>query len=212
MNPDTPTSGTPQRGFTRWIWLGLGILLVPVCVLGIFAFCLLTLSADASVLRREVAAATRTVWHPRIQLSVGRGMLGVVHTALGFVHDEKFEEARLALAAVRHASVGVYECDSHESNQWSREDLLTRTDVSMERRGWSRLVAVVDDGDMVLIYAKDKFESANQLDLCLTVLNGRELVVVSTKVDAKALNRLIELHHPGGLRSAMTLANGGPNY
>ncbi len=51
--------------------------------------------------------------------------------------------------------------------------------------------------DHVLVYVPEKFDPAAPVDLCIAVLNDRELVVVSTTVDADALAELATLH--GGL-------------
>ena len=170
-----------------WPWL-LAILLTPFAVLAVAAANYLTLNRDAALLRREVMAATDTPWDTKVQLSAGRFTFGVLRSCLAFVHDEKFDEARAALATVRSASVGVYRRRDPQAT-WSREQLFNETDREMRRRGWSRLVGVTDKFQHVLVYAPADGAEVGQL--CLAVVNPRELVVVSALVDPEAISALV---------------------
>ncbi len=203
MNPATPPASPARRHVGRWIALGLVLLLSPFVVLGVGAISMLTLDSDAAVLRREVMAATDANWHTKVQLDIGGITLGAVRTGLRFVHHEHMDEARLALHAVRSASVGVYERDSNEAG-WSRAQLFTRTDEMMKQRGWTRLVGVADGRETVLIYTSDVSGTDSRIGLCLAVVDGQELVVVSTKVDAGVLAELAAKHMPkDGLREKL---------
>lgn len=206
MNSPVPPVIKSERRLARWLLIGLAILVTPLIVVGFGVISMFTLDGDAAALRREVAAATEVNWQRKIQLSVGWATLGAVRTGLGFAHHEHMDEARLALAAVRRASVGVYQRTGH-AGDWSHEQLFARTDRVMRNRGWSRLVGVADHGETVLVYASDKIDSDNRLELCVAVIDGDELVVVSTRVDAGKLLELAELKMPaGGFRSKLKLA------
>lgn len=206
MNPTTPSTLQPRRRVGWWIALGLGLLVAPLVVLGIGAISMLTLDRDAAFLRREVMAASDAKWHTKVQMSVGWVTLGAVRTGLRFIQAEHIDEARQALKAVRSASVGVYECRS-DRDDLSLEQLFNRTDQAMKKRGWSRLVDVAEANQTVLIYTSDDIGSSSRIDLCLAVVDGNEMVVVSTNVDASALAELAERHIPkDGLRSKLKLA------
>ncbi|HKB56191.1 MAG TPA: hypothetical protein VKC51_01260 [Lacunisphaera sp.] len=192
MNP-VPQPLAPRRRVWRWVLLGAGICLTPFVLLAIAAISFLTLNSDAAVLRKQVMAAADADWHTRVQLSVGGITLGVLRQGLHFVHARDIEEARLALGAVRHASVGVYERTSGPAD-WSRPQLFADTDQAMGRRGWTRLVGVADNKDTVLIYVPQDMDTDGPVEMCLAVVNGRELVVVSTSVDAAMLAELVKQH------------------
>ena len=205
MNPATNSSpATPRRSYVRWIVVGLVILMAPMLILGVAAWSMLTLNRDAALLRREVMSATDSDWHTKVQMDLGAVTLGTVRTALRFVHHKDIADARLALAAVRSASVGVYERDNAEG-KISAEKLFTDTDRLMRARGWTRLVGVADHNQNVLIYTSDR-GSDDRMDLCVAVVDGRELVVVSTRVDAGVLLQLVEKHAPGEFKSQLKLA------
>ncbi len=192
MNTD-PQPPAPRRHVWRWVLLGVGICLTPFVLLVIAAISFLTLDSDAAMLRKHVMAATDAGWHTRVQMSVGGITLGALRQGLHFVHAKNIEEARLALRAVRHASVGVYERTSGPAD-WSHLQLFADTDQAMGRRGWTRLVGVADNKDTVLIYVPQDMATDGPVDMCMAVVNGRELVVVSTSVDASVLGELVKQH------------------
>jgi hypothetical protein len=190
MNETKPVPNTSRRP-GRWVWISLGVLLTPVVGLGVLVYSLLTLNANAASLRREVAAATQADLRTKVQLDVGWMTLGAIRSILHFVHHEHIDEARLALAAVRKASVGVYEW-SADQDQRNPQNLFTRTDQMMNKRGLSRLVGVTNARETVLVYASENRWSGSSLDLCVAVLGERELVIVSSTVNADALAELVQ--------------------
>jgi hypothetical protein len=206
MNPsDSPAATTPRRSYGKWIAAGLVILVTPMLLLGVAAWSMMTLDSDAALLRREVMTATGSDWHTKVQMDVGSVTLGTIRTALRFVHHKDMDDARLALSAVRSASVGVYE-RSDSNRDVSTEKLFGRTDKLMRARGWTRLVGVAQGKQSVLVYTSDR-DHGDRMDLCLAVVDGKELVVVSTRVDAAELMKLVEKHAPGDFKGKIKLAN-----
>ena len=174
-----------------WLWV-LGCCMAPMVVLGAIACSVLTLDSDAAALRKKVVAATNADWKTKVQVSVGPLALGLVRTGFFFVDNRKMADAKLALSAVKCASVGVYERKAKAARSWSQEQLLVDTDQAMHRRGWSRLVGVVDQKNTVLIYGPVGGETDDLIDICLSVVNEDELVVVSATISPAGLVELIE--------------------
>ena len=199
-------NAVPQLNRRRplWPWV-LGICLAPFVLVGAVAISVLTLDRDAALLRRHVMTGTNAEWQTKIQLSVGWIALGVVRTGLGFVHNKEMVDAQLALKAVKGASVGIYERKTLPDATWSREALFADTDRAMVRRGWSRLVGVADKKDTVIVYGPSRYDSGDPIEICLAVVNGRELVVVSATVDAEGLAELVEKHAGEELRRSLKL-------
>ena len=196
-----------RRRVWRWILLSLGFCLAPFVILAVVAVSYLTLDRDAAALRKQVVAATRSDWRTKVQLSFGATTIDAVRIGLGFVHgrDRDLADAKLALQAVRHASVGVYQ-RAIVSDDWSREELFARADEAMLRRGWSRLVGVVDQKDTVLVYASPSTAADQPVGLCVAVVNGPELVVVSTRVDPATLLQLARAHSADGFKGHLKLS------
>ena len=201
---NTAPSPTPAPRRRIWPWV-LGICLTPFLLLGIAVASVLTLDRDAATLRRHVMAATDSSWDTKIQFSVGRILFSAVRTGLTFVHEKGVDDARLALAAVKHASVGIYELRGKRGN-WSREQLFVETDRAMQKRGWSRLAGIVDHGNTVLIYVSDDLDAEDEIEICIAVVSGKEMVVASTRLDPARLAELVEKHAAGDLRHSLRLA------
>lgn len=205
MDPVTNSApAAPRRSYGRWIVVGLVLLVSPVFILGIAAWSMLTLNRDAALLRREVMNATNSDWHTKVQMDVGGVTLGAIRAALTFVHHKDIDDAGLALSAVRSASVGVYERQRVDDGT-SFAKLSGHTDELMRKRGWTRLVGVSSGKENVLVYTSDR-GSDDRLDLCLAVIDGKELVVVSTRVDPEALVQLVEKHAPGDFKAKLKLS------
>jgi hypothetical protein len=89
----------------------------------------------------------------------------------------------------------------------SLEQLFGRTDKKMQARGWTRLVGVHENNQTVLVYVADGMDTSGRMDLCVAVVEGDKLVIVSTNVDADALSKLAEMKMPpGGFRGKLRLA------
>ena len=183
----TEPSVTKRRRI--WPWVLAGVVLTPFLFLGITAISFLTLNSDAATLRGHVMDATHADWDTRIQFSVGRLTFGALRTCLSFVPDLD-EEARLAIGTVRNASVGIYELADHGID-WSHEKLFVDTDKAMNRRGWTRLVGVADHKDTVLIYVPADAELRGSVDVCLAVVDGRNLIIASASIDGDSLMKLV---------------------
>ena len=182
MNPPNP----PPR-HRLWPWI-LGLALAPFFVLGLVIVSAVRLDADAVALRQQIMTATGADWHAQVQFSVPPAVVSLGRTVAWFVHDVP-PEAHEALRAVRSASVGVYERNATGGARRD-DDLIAQTDQAMARRGWRRLVGVVDGRDTVLIYLPEGGASAEPSRICLAVCRGRELVVVAADFDAGRLARL----------------------
>lgn len=200
MNPAPQTSPAPRRRRV-WLWvlLGASFCLSPFLLLGIAAISYLSLDRDVRVLREHVMDATDARWKTKAQVSIGGLTLGAVGQGLRFVDNREVADARLALRAVKHASVGVYERTSG-SSEVSSEDFLEKTDRAMQKRGWTRLVGVVERSQAVLVYVANDADEGEPIDLCVAVVDGRQLVVASTTVDPDAIGDLVARHAGNDLR------------
>lgn len=201
----TPQTTTRRRYTWRWVLLGISLCLTPFVVLGIAAISYLTLDRDVRVLRHHVMAATNAGWATRTQVSVGGLTLGALSQGLRFVHHQDRDDARLALRSIKRASVGVYERTSG-GKVVSREQFFAGTDRAMQKRGWVRMVGVVDGKDHVLVYVPKDMDDDGPVDICVAVVNGKELVVASATVDAKAIGELAARHSGDDLKNHLRLA------
>ena len=178
---------SPKAHRRIWPWI-VGLALAPVFSLGAMAWSACHLSHEATVLRRQIMAASGGGWHTRIQFTADRTALAAVRGGLSLANDVSCE-ARQALAAVRSASIGVYE-RAYADDSLTAGAVLVGADKVMALRGWKRLVGVVESGKTVLIYLPADAEKAKPSQICLAVCDRRELVIVAAEIDADALANL----------------------
>jgi hypothetical protein len=193
MNPAPSATPAPRRQVWRWVLLGAGLCLAPFALLAVVVMSYVILDRDVRVLRNHVMDATDAAWNTKVQMSVGRLTLGAIGQGLRFVDHKDMDDARLALRSVKQASVGVYERRSG-GEDWFHEQLFTETDRAMQKRGWIRMVGVAEKKETVLIYVQEDLDEGEPFEICLAVVNGKEMVVASTTVDAEALGDLIARH------------------
>jgi hypothetical protein len=183
-----------------WPWI-VGLALAPVIALGGMVWSACHLSRDATALRRQIMAASGGGWHTRVQFTADRTALGAVRGGLSLAKDLPCE-AREALAAVRSASIGVYERADTKSSL-AGGAVLADADKIMALHGWKRLVGVRESGKTVLIYLPAAAEKATPSRICLAVCDRCELVIVAAEIDADALAqfalRKIDRHEFAGL-------------
>jgi len=189
----------PARLVLRFICIGTALCLAPFLALGLVALSYLGLNRDAAILRQEMFAGTGQGWLAKVQVNVGESTLGALDLGLSFVQDLKLAPVREAIATCKRASVGVYERKT-SLGMWSRPELFARADRAMEKRGWKRLVGVADQKSTVLIYGPGQGEKTGSVDVCVAVINDQNLVVASARLDADALDELVQRNGFGRLK------------
>lgn len=189
MNPSTSSVVRPRRRVWPWVLGAAGFCMTAAIVAGVQCF---GLDRDAAALHRRAAAVLGDSLHRKVQVSVG---LPGVTAARMIVHyiDDVPPEARQALAAVKSASVGVYELDA-APDAAKRARLLQEADHAMQARGWSRVVGVVDHDETVAIYADPAADADEAQRVCVMVCDHRELVIVAARANPGPLLALAQEH------------------
>lgn len=191
MNSTPPT---PIRR-RRWPWVLLAVLGLPFLLAAATAVSVLTLDRNAACLREEVLQVLEADHRTVVQASAGQLALGGVRAVLAVIDHEPLRDARLALAAIRSVSIGVYELG--EAGAAAGGAILGCTDAAMGERGWSRVVGVRDGEDTVMIYVPTDADEPDEV--CLAVVSGRDLVVVAARIRPAAVRALVERHAGGRL-------------
>ena len=115
--------------------------------------------------------------------------------------DDIPDEVHHALGAVKEASVGIYELDVNPSAA-ARSQLVRITDERLGLKGWKRIVAVSESRDTVLVYAPTDIGESDDVQFCVAVSDGKDLVVVSATASLEGLMKLTDLHR-GELRELL---------
>ncbi len=184
MKPARVSGAAPERRFRWWQWL-LALAAAGVALLAIAVVNAVTLTRDAVVLRDEVVAALARKSKVKVQVSAGPLLLSAVRSGLSFVKDMP-DDARMALRAVRNASVGVYTIDAGGREERAPEMFASAAAV-MERRGWERVVAVSDGDTQVLVFAPARGGWTGAQKVCVAVCDDDKLVVVTGTIGPEPL-------------------------
>jgi len=192
----SPRTVAPRR-IAPWIVGILGLVLLtaalPVLVaLGVWSC--IRVGGDARALRTAALRASGQRWDRQVEVSAGPMLLGLARLGIGFAPVER--DARLALDAVRRAEVAVFKSRSGGGTD-AGMPVLRAADATMTRRGWERLVGVVNDEATVAVYVPRGRSSDESLEACVLVLNDEHLVVVSARTELMPLLELAERHQRG---------------
>ena len=175
-----------QAGF---IVLGVIVLFLAICALGVVG--MFQLSSESTILRQTMMSSVAGTWDKKIAIRVGGLTTALVRGGSRFFKIPP--EPRAALDAVHGAEVGVYNL-REDPGYVERGALLTRADKAMAARGWDRIVGVVHEHDLVMVYMPHKKASLHNLRCCVAVFSGRDLVVVSARGNLEPLMELAQKH------------------
>ncbi len=148
-------------------------------------------SSDIGALRDSVVKSAGVEWDEQIEIGVGAITLNLARAGLALVDLDP--EAKAALHAVRSADVGVYK-RRHGREQLKRTAILAAADKAMTARGWDRLVGVMNQSELVAVYAPSSARSARNLKVCLMTVNENEFVVAAARSDLEPLMEIAFNH------------------
>jgi hypothetical protein len=184
MNPMSAPPFIRSSNEYRWLWVLLAVFIVlPVLlVFGIASY--FRLSPDTRALRSGLIKASGAEWRQQVAFSVGGLTCGAVRSGLSFVNCNR--EARAALQTVRGAEVSILRLAGGEEPP-DRATMLNAADAALSKRGWDRVVGVVDGEDMVAVYVSSKTTSWQRLECCVVVFDGDHMIVASARANLQPL-------------------------
>jgi hypothetical protein len=195
-NPEsTPaTAAVPRRRF-KWRYLFLGVLAAGALLVVTLVLSLLP-GREVRAIRSAVAGAHSAGVDTKISFGLGRVALGLARFIGGFGPLDA--DAKLALGAIRGADVSIQELREKLAPA-ERLNVLEATDEAMGRKGWERVVGVVESdahmGDEIVgIYAPRTLKSDEELSLALFVLEDRQLITVAARCRLEPLIELASRH------------------
>jgi hypothetical protein len=133
-------------------------------------------------------------WDKQFAVNIGGFTLGLVRFGSSFFHLPP--EPRAALQALEGADVGVYKLRS-SLPALNYSGMLAAADQSMRRRGWERMVGVVQDRQFVAVYIPRGLRAVKHIKCCVLVLDGQDLVVASVRGNPESLLALAAQHELG---------------
>lgn len=160
----------------------IALLFLPLLV--VFGSGCFRVSRDTAVLRDAVIENSSGSWDEKIEFGVGR--LTFAAAQFGSRYVDLPDEARVVLGAASAGEVGVYECHGARTAD-DRAKMLTEADEKLAKRGWDRLVGVMQDDQLVAVYVPSDVKSLRSMKVCVLVLNGSQLVCASARASIEPL-------------------------
>jgi hypothetical protein len=148
------------------------------------------LGASAQALRGAVMESVPGRWHKHFAINVGGVTLALARFGASFTHLPP--DAKAALQFLDHGEVGIYEMEEKMSSP-DYALILKTADKSMQRRGWERIVGVVEPGQFVAVYAPIN-HWGKDTSCCVAVLDDRNLVIVSARGDTDQMLEFAQRH------------------
>lgn len=187
----SPAANTAQRQkfwlVTCYLLLVLGLFCLPLLgALGIASY--FRLSSETRALRSSVMESLPGHWDKQVAVNVGGFTLGLARFGTSFFHLPP--EATAALQCLDGGDVGVYQLRGSSATA-NYSAMLASADQSMQRRGWERMVGVVEGRQFVAVYLPRNLSATKRIECCVVVLDGHDLVVASAHGKAEALLALV---------------------
>lgn len=177
-------SGKTRR---RWVWLLLAVpllLLSGVAVLAALGGSCLFLSSETRGLRDAIQRAAAVACVTQVEVNVRPAVLSLLRPALNLLDLDPV--AREACRAIRAAEVGVYKLGC-APEAIDRAATLASIEAFMTRRGWTRVVGVLDPDSVVAVYTPRNTQWPSNFKFKVVVLENQELVIVSVRGDLEPL-------------------------
>lgn len=175
-SPATSTTAAPKgTSLGKWLLrIFLGSFLLAVAAPVAIALAVLHLSADTRALRNAALESSDARWEKKVEVNVGSVPFMVARMVLPFTKAP--EEARMALDAMRSVEISVNELRSHEPD---RARVLEEADRRMSKRGWDRLVCVLDRKTAVAVYVSPENAKSSDVRISVLVMDGKHMVAAT---------------------------------
>ena len=180
---ETPSPRTSLRKWLLRIFLGSFVLALAAPI--VLAFAVLHVSGDTRALRNAVIQGDGATWKKQVEVNVGSLPLWVARCVLPFTPAPP--EARQALSAVRSVEVSLHELRDAEPD---RARIMRDADKKMRKRGWDRVVGVLDEKTAVAVYALSESGRGGNVKVSVLVLDGKQMVAVSGRADLEPIFEL----------------------
>lgn len=170
-------SPAPRASLKKWLLrLFLGSFLLAVAAPVVVAVAVLHISRDTQTLRNAALEESGTYWDRKIEVRAGSAPFMLARMALPLM-DVPWE-AKQAVSALRSAEVSIHQL---AGSQPDRARMVAEADKRMTKRGWDRLVGVLNEDAMVTVYVKPL--SGTELRLSVLVLNEDQMIAVTGRAD-----------------------------
>jgi len=190
MNTNSPSRN--RGGILKFFLLLMMIGLVFVVSVGAMIYASVRPGNDFRAVQNIVLDELPQKPNIRVSVRAPELLVSLARFGLSFV-DDIDDEARQAIRAVHGGQVGVFQLPNPVPRA-GKLQIMKRVDESMSQNEWTRVAAVVDRDQMVLVYAPEDLNNPGVVEVLTLVLNNNELVIVSVKGDLRPIYEIARSH------------------
>lgn len=195
------TSGHPKSkvpGAIAKIAVVLGILFLALLISGVVAGAAMLRSFRSSAefggLHRELIKHLDVSRDSDVEVALPAWALALGRVGASMADLDP--EVTTALATLQSGQIGVYGLAERPTREAALGMLKLADARLLERGNWSRIVTVLDEGQLVAIYSLDEGQrSQNSIKVFLIVLDDRELVIAAARGCPRPLFELVSTRH-----------------
>ena len=177
---EAPSSKTSLRKWLLRIFVGSLLLAIatPVAI----AVAIFHVSGDTRALRNAAIHGDGAQWKKQVEANVGFLPLSVARMILPFTPAPP--EAQQALSAIRSVEVSVHELRGSKPDH---ARILRDADEDMRKRGWDRVVAVLENDSAVAIYVTPDSGPGGKVKASVLVVDGNQMIAVTGRANLEPI-------------------------
>ena len=198
----TMVPARPRSRKRRILLYVLGIPMVLALCLGLFAAWSLRVGGEVARVRDHMTQDPTLRFESKVGFRATWPALFAARCVLHAADSEFPSEAATALGAVRRVDVCVGEFQNPIDSD-KRRGLFERGSEQLRASGWESAVRVVEDNEVVSIFAPQHSDSGAQIELMVLVCDGRDLVIARVQCDGAVLEALADSSLAGWKRNSL---------
>lgn len=174
---------SPKTSLRKWLlWIFVGSLLLAIATPVAIAVAVFHISGDTRALRNAAIHGDGAKWKKQVEANVGFLPLSVARMVLPFTPAPS--EAHQALSAIRSVEVSVHEL---RESQPDHARILRDADEEMRKRGWDRVVAVLERDTAVAVYITPDSGPGGKVKASVLVVEGRQMIAVTGRANLEPI-------------------------
>ena len=174
---------TPKTSLRKWLLrIFVGSLLLAIATPVAIAVAVFHVSGDTRALRNAAIHGDGAKWKKQVEANVGFLPLSLARMVLPFTPAPP--EAQQALSAIRSVEVSVHEL---RESQPDHARILRDADEDMRKRGWDRVVAVLEPNMAVAVYVTPESGRGGKVKASVLVVEGRQMVAVTGRANLQPI-------------------------
>lgn len=174
---------SPKTTLRKWLMrIFVVSLLLALAAPVAIAVAIFHVSGDTRALRNAAIHGDGAQWQKQVEANVGFLPLSIARIVLPFTPAPP--EAQQAFSAIRSVEVSFHEL------RGSKPDLariLRDADEDMRKRGWDRVLGVVEKANVFAIYVTPDSGPAGKVKASILVIDGRQMIAATGRANLQPI-------------------------